>query len=609
MGFFLTIERFFIRIRDLFWDYPGILFLNENSVARGLRTIYLRARPFSHAFISFLIFVLISGAVFADVATILRINKTTFIEGVIVGQDEEGELQKVLSINPLIITNIQVKRDIAELVYEPLFRVNQQNAIELVLVDNYADLGEGKTYRFKLKENVKWHDGEDFTSDDVVATFKLLQSLEYGNQTSSVYSKAAEKVNVEKIDDYRLEFSLKDQDSVIPNFFEMISFKILPQHLIENLNSTNILYPDEKINNSPVGTGPFKVGPLNLERIVLDRNNEYYGGRANFHKLIFRLYKEHTQAVNDLKTGQIHALIGVSSDDIQELGTVPNLSIQKSNVIYNQYWGIYFNLSEQNESAVKQEKVRQAISSAINKELLIEALVGSAVKATGPIPKTSFAFKESEKYIYSVSSAQTLLDEAGWTMSEGQDFRTNKDGEVLELNFVYVENVDRDKVMTLVKRDLEEVGIKMNPIAKTIAEINNDHVLPAIFDMLLYGVSTFIDPDRYELFHSSQIGYPNLNISSYKSAEETTRIQKGKTERIPEVDYLLERGRSFLDEEARRTEYVKFQGIVMTELPVVYLYHPVYTYIINRRVKAVGLKNLVTLEDRFNRVTKWHMEV
>ena len=454
-----------------------------------------------------------------------------------------------------------------------------------------------------------WHDGKKFTSEDVVETFKLLQSLEFGNQTSSVYSKAAAKINIKKIDDYRFEFSLKDQNTIIPNFFEIISFKVLPAHLIKGLNSSNIIYAEQKINSNPIGTGPFIVGPLNLEEIELKKNKSYYNNVPKLEKMIFRLYKDQEQAVSDLKTGQIHALTGVNSDSVQELSVIPNLKIYKSNVIYNQYWGLYFNLADQNKSSVKEVKVRQAISSAINKNFINEALVGSAIEAKGPIPETSFAFSKSEKYVYNIKSAKTLLDRAGWKVVKGQKYRMSSKGVVLELNLVYVKNIDRDKLVEVIQRDLAAVGIKVNPVAKTISEVNNDYVLPGFFDILLYGVSTFIDPDRYELFHSSQIGYPNLNISSYKSKEETVVIKGGKKQRVPEVDYLLEKGRSVSDKGVRKIEYENFQEIVMEELPVIYLYHPVYTYVVNKRVAGLVLEDMVTLEDRYNEVNAWYISV
>ena len=604
-----AIEHFLLGIRDFFWNYPDNFILEENSFVRSLRKNYLRARPFSHALFVLLIFFSVTSIVFSDISAILRIDKATFIEGVIVGKDENDQIQKVLWINPLIVTNTQIKRDLSELVYEPLLHVNQDNEVQLVLAESYANLGGGKSYRFKLRENVFWHDGKKFTSEDVVETFKLLQSLEFGNQTSSVYSKAAAKINIKKIDDYRFEFSLKDQNTIIPNFFEIISFKVLPAHLIKGLNSSNIIYAEQKINSNPIGTGPFIVGPLNLEEIELKKNKSYYNNVPKLEKMIFRLYKDQEQAVSDLKTGQIHALTGVNSDSVQELSVIPNLKIYKSNVIYNQYWGLYFNLADQNKSSVKEVKVRQAISSAINKNFINEALVGSAIEAKGPIPETSFAFSKSEKYVYNIKSAKTLLDRAGWKVVKGQKYRMSSKGVVLELNLVYVKNIDRDKLVEVIQRDLAAVGIKVNPVAKTISEVNNDYVLPGFFDILLYGVSTFIDPDRYELFHSSQIGYPNLNISSYKSKEETVVIKGGKKQRVPEVDYLLEKGRSVSDKGVRKIEYENFQEIVMEELPVIYLYHPVYTYVVNKRVAGLILEDMVTLEDRYNEVNAWYISV
>ncbi|MBD3280037.1 hypothetical protein GF389_00750 [Candidatus Dojkabacteria bacterium] len=608
-SFFTTIEKFLVQTRDYFWNYPEKFFVGRESLFFQIREFFLKSRPFSHFFLNLLMLTSLLFFVSRDISAVLMIDTDTMTEGVIVGQKSDGEIQTVDFLNPLIVTNMQLKRDIAELVYEPLVKVNQDGSLRKVLAENVIDVGEGRKFRIKLKENVTWHDGESLNTDDVLATFNLLENLEFGNKTSSVYSKAASKINITKIDDYRLEFSLKEKGSVIPNFFEVISFMIMPEHLIQDLNSTNILYAEPKINTNPVGTGPFIVGSLSGEEVVLRRNDEYHADKARLTRFVFRLYKDQERAVSDMKTGQIHSLIGIDSDNLHEISTHTNLSIYPSNVIYNQYWGLYFNLGDNGKSSTKENKVREAINTAINKEFLVDSLAGAGVKADGPIPKTSFAYSDTARDGFDIARAQKLLDEAGWTRAKDQLFRTNKSGETLELDMVYVNNPDREKIATLIKDDLGDVGIEVNLVAKTIAEVNNDHLLPGFFDMLLYGVSTFIDPDRYELFHSSQIGYPNLNIASYESEKTTVVIREGKKETPPEVDYVLEQGRAIFKNADRVEYYETFQEIVLDELPVIYLYHPVYSYVVNNRVRGIELENMTTLEDRLDGVMNWHIEV
>lgn len=393
------IEGVLVGIRDVFWNYPDTFFLNKDSVVRSIRQVYLKSRPFSHGILLIIVFTLIGGLLLTDATAVLNIDRNDFIEGVIVGQDQDGNLQKVIGINPLVVTNTQIKRDIVELVYEPLLKVDQSNKIHLVLAESYADIGEGKAYRFKLKENVKWHDGSAFTADDVIATFNLLQSLESGNQTSSVYSKAASKLEMTKVDNYRIDIKLKDQNSVMPTFFEVISFRIMPKSLVKTLDSNNILYAETPANTNPIGTGPFMVSALDGDRITLTRNDNYYGGPAKLKSIVFRLYKNQEQAVDDLKTGQIHALTGVNTDEVQNLSTIPNLVINRSNVFYNQYWALYFNLSDRGKVVLKNKDVRQAIAYSINMKLLTDALVNSGVEAHGPIPETSFALGNSDSVL------------------------------------------------------------------------------------------------------------------------------------------------------------------------------------------------------------------
>ncbi len=600
------VERILLATRDWFWNYPNNLLFSKHSLFNNIISFYKKSRPFSHIVLIVALSVIVDFFVVIKADAILRINKDTFIEGVVVGQDEKGDLQQVGFINPLIITNIQIKRDIAELVYESLLKIDQKGDISLVLAESYADLGDGKTFRFKLKENVYWHDGVEFTADDVIETFNLLSNLEFGQQTSSVYSKAATKIIARKIDKYRVEFSFKDKNSVIPNFFEIMTFKIMPAHKIKDLSVNNIIYSTPDINRHPIGTGPFQVISLNGDQIVLYAN-QLYRNKPTIKKFIFKLYKSQDKALQDLKTGQIHSMVALTSDVIQDVLSYPNLKIHKSNVIYNQYWALYLNLGNSGNVALKDKKVRQALAYAINKQMITDSVVDLAVSAHGPIPETSFAFKNYDVYKQNLQKAKNLLDEAGWKLNS--ESLRQKDGKVLELNFVYVKNFDRDKVVKVISEDLQSLGIKVNIITGTINEVNNNYVLPAYFDILLYGVSTFIDPDRYELFHSSQIGYPNLNISSYKSEEQTTIIKNGKKERIPKVDYALEKGRSLLDKTARKKQYDDFQRMLMDDVPVIFLYHPVFVYITSTRMQNIEMDRMIFLEDRFNNVVNWKIKV
>ena len=127
------------------------------------------------------------------------------------------------------------------------------------------------------------------------------------------------------------------------------------------------------------------------------------------------------------------------------------------------------------------------------------------------------------------------------------------------------------------------------------------------FDAILYGTQTFIDPDRYELFDSSQINAPGLNFSSWASTETTGKIVDHKAQQVPQSDDDLETARRIIDVEERKKFYKDFQRLVETEVPVIFLYYPEDAYIYNKRLSNVVLTDLDTINQRFIDISQWRL--
>ena len=608
------IEKIIYKVREIFWNYPDYLFFGKRSIAQIIYVIYNKFRPFSHIILSLTVILFIIFYFLTDINKIVRANTETYIEGVMVGVDESGNLNTIQRVNPLVVSNIQIEKDLSELIYESLVEVHTDGEVEYNLVESIAVNEAGDNYRIKLKDNIYWHDHSEiephkFTVKDVEATFNVLERLDTNFSTKTIYSTIANK-RVKFIpiqgDDYRFEFQL---EGAIPNFYELISFKILPAKYIEDLGPWNILSGNPFINAHPIGTGMYKLGNAGDNFIELRRFDNYYNLERipSVKTLKFCFYPDEETLIKGLKSGVVHAAGGMSSDTLQKLKPLSHIDLYKTGVVFNQYYGLYFNLAENGPEFLKEKKLRQAISSAINREYIIEILEGDAKESFGPIAENSFAYaKKVSKYTFNPLKSEELLKEAGWAFEENSEYRT-KDGNVLEFNFVSLDNVDRNKVVDSIVEDLKVVGIKINVIRKTNIEIINEHILPRNYEILLYSMTTFIDPDRYELFHSSQIEHPGLNISSYKSSEETVKIIDKKVKKIPEVDFRLEKGRSLLDEETRKEEYFEFQRIILEDLPMVFLYHPKLNYVVSKRVKGIDIENANTLEKRFKNIFEWRI--
>lgn len=529
------------------------------------------------------------------------------IEGVVTGSDELGKTLPLTRINPLISTNIQLEKDLSEIIYDSLIEVDAKGEPRSALADFFI-IEKGKRYQFKLKPDLYWSDGKRITAEDVFQTFKLVQSLESNPQFSNIYSRAANKLEVIKssVDPDAFEFQVTG-DNVIPGFFEAISFKILPSHLIEDLTASNIGEPDPFLNRNPVGSGAYKLSRVTNEYIELELNPYYYDIKPEIDRIRFKLYPSEATALNALLTGQIHSLAGISIGSAKRLSESSNLSLYPTDVLYNQFWGLFFNLAESGPPILKDAKFRQAISSAINKDELIEVMLNYAEVAQGPIPKTSFAYSKETGFPYDLNKANSLLEELGYI--KGSDGIRVKENVRLSLSMTYVKSNDRDLLAEVIKTQLEKVGIEIILNNVSLQNAVDEHIIPRSFEILFYGVQTLIDPDRYELFHSSQITHPGLNISSYISETKRTQVIDGKTEKVPAVDDDLNDARRIIEEKARAKRYEDFQKIIAQELPIIFLFHPEDVYVVNKRVSGINLSGISFIEQRFNNISDWEIRV
>ncbi len=643
-------------IRDFFWKYPD-LFLEDNRYKRRFISYYNKSVPLSHFFSGALVFILLALIFFTPFnGAILGFHTIKLVEAVVVGSDALGRPQKLSRINPLIPSNVQLEKDIVELVYEPLIKYesvqdkegNYSTEVVPVLTSEIVLFQQGADYQFDLKRGVKWHDGTDFNADDVIATFNLLSSLPDTNS----YIRTIKRLTWMKISDYAVRVCTKPEDNTeltncnitkdkekISNLLELLSIKILPEHKIKDINSSNFDSLIPTIYKFPLGTGKFKFLTSDDFSISLTTNEDYHETfKPNINTIQFKYYKSLQDAIDALKNGEVHSLATSSIQYESEMDKYKNIDINLSSVLSKQYWALYFNLAKDNDGNLKgpsffgDVNVRRAISSAISREEVINTgLLGAGEEALGPISSYSpFYNSKTSWYTFNQSRANQLLTEAGWTIKGGDKYRTNEAGEVMSFSLYYVNSYDRTVVARVIQKNLERVGIKaiidrLDQSGQSqvegaengwsLEELNNEVLTPKSFDVILYGVNTFLDPDRYELFHSSQSEYPKLNISSYVGLAQTVKPNPNRTSatdpstiNVAKVDDLLDRARArdpVLEKDKRLDDYFEAQDLIASDSPVIFLYHPKFLYYSNNQLSNVNLSNVSSIEDRFKNISEW----
>lgn len=634
---FALLEKILYLVRDFVWAYPDFLFIANNSLRAKLQRFYEVSRPYSHVLLSIgvttILFVLILQPAQLPLAAK---GNTRLVEAVVMGTNEQGRVQNLPKINPLLSSSIQLERDLSQIIYQPLISYEQDGGISRVLADEVLRIKEGAEYEFVLKDGVTWHDGEAFTVDDVLATLELVDSFDVSrnSELNNAYVQAIKQMEWEKTGSNSIRLcttskeiqtnldekekktpctAAEQEKPILSNFLELVSIKIMPEHKLGQLNTLNVTSPKPEINRFPVGTGPYQFVRAQDNYILLSKYTDYYGEIPQIDELKFKLFSTEHDAVQALQNGEVHSFATASTRNIRDLEKYPQIAAKKSPVLQNQYWGIYFNMRKGPDGDpigpefFQDVQVRKAIDYAVDKQRVQEVLFDVGEIATGPIhPDSDFYNEKVDWRGHDIQKASQLLQEAGWKLNKETGIR-EKNGNQLSFTLSFAENPDREKVVESIKQDLKAAGIELKSDPRNQEELLQQLVLPKLFDSLFYGMRTFIDADRYELFHSEQ---ELLNLSSYKGSVETAKIEDQKTVRLPKVDRLLELGRSYdpLAAKDKRIEtYKEFQKLLHADAPLVFLYHPQFLYYINQEVENVNLQKANSLEERFVNVENWKL--
>jgi peptide/nickel transport system substrate-binding protein len=203
------------------------------------------------------------------------------------GRIREGVLQQPQFINPLYAPLSDVDKDITELVFSSLMTYDNNGNIVPDLIKEYTIEDEGKTFKFSLKENAKWHDGTPLTIDDVVFTVDLVQDAEYLSPLRTNW----QGVEIEKISDNEALFKLKQTYSGFEE--SLVNLKIMPKHIWEGMNVQSMTSNTNLNVLSPVGSGPYMVkktaqkADKTIKSMILTVNKDYYNQVPHIQRVDF----------------------------------------------------------------------------------------------------------------------------------------------------------------------------------------------------------------------------------------------------------------------------------------------------------------------------------
>lgn len=406
---------------------------------------------------------------------------------------------------------------------------------------------------FKLRHGVLWQDGVPFTSADVKFTYEKIMDP----KTNTVRRPDFELIqSLETPDPYTVRVVYKKPFS--PSL-DSWGLGIIPKHILDKVPDINTA----RFNRHPIGTGPFKFKKwLSGQLITLVANDRYFGGRPYLDQISYRIIPEAPLEEMEFFVGSVD-LSSPQPFEYKRYAENPNFVVYKR--LADAYTYIGWNLRN---PLFQDRRVREALTMAINREQIVKYLLhGLGVVSNGPFPPQMwYANPNVHPLPYDPARAKALLAQAGWIDHDG-DGILDKDGRPFEFTLITNNgNVLRQNVATLVQRQLSQIGIKVSIALYEWSVFIRDHIDTRDFDATLLGWSLGFDPDVYDIWNSSQAA-TGFNFVGYKN---------------PEVDRLLELGRTEYNREERKKIYQRIQALIYRDQPYTFLYVPDDTAALHR---------------------------
>lgn len=476
-----------------------------------------------------------------------------------------GTLNMIINYEPpalVALTTVATPAlSVSAKVTEGLLSYNEQLEPQPQLATSWDVSADGTRYTFHLRPEVKWHDGQPFTSADVAWSIELLKKVH--PRGSSTFANVTQ---VETPDALTAVIVLSKPAPYLIKAFAAAESPILPKHLYQDKDP--LTNPN---NSAPVGTGPYIFEKwVRGSYVQYKRNPNYWDStRPYVDRLIIRFVPDAAARSLAFETGE--ADLGyrspVALSDLKRLKALPQLGFETlGNSYSHNVSSLQFNLDD---ARFKDLRVRQAVAHALNRDVIRQvAYFGYAKTTASPIAPgiTQYSDPSPSPYGFDLAAANRLLDEAGYPRgSDGNRFSVTLDYNPIA--------EDLKKTAEYTRSALAKVGISVTLRAQDLSTFVRRIYTDRDFAFTVNGHSNLFDPtvgvQRIYWSKNFRKGVPFSNASHYQN---------------PEVDRLLEAAQTENDPVKRVEEFKQFQQIVEHDLPDINLVSPEFITIYNRRV-------------------------
>ena len=470
-----------------------------------------------------------------------------------------GEIAEPINLIPALASD-SASHNVTQYIYNGLVKYDKDLNLVGDLAERWEISDDKKVFTFYLKKGVKWHDGVEFTADDVKFTYEFMIS----DDTPTAYDgdfRAVESVEV--VDKYTVKVTYKE---ALSPALASWGIWMMPRHALKDKPSKSPL------QRKPIGTGPYMLESWKPgQSITLTAFHDYFEGRPKIEKIFIRVIPNQTTQFLELLNGSID-IMGLNPKqekfDTNTPRYIENYNTYSFLDFSYTYIGYNFKLEPFNNKLV-----RRALTHAIDKQSMVDGLLyGKGYAAEGPYKPDSYWYNKNAKGPeYNKEKAKALLKEAGFEDIDNDGFLEYKGKKFTIELMTNLNNEVRSKIAELVQHSWAEVGIKTQikvlEWATMLGDLNKGN-----FQAVILGWSTVLDPDQYDIWATERCGGNGQNFICYSNEE---------------VDRLLTEGRKVFNKEERRVYYDKVQEILADEQPYTFLYFPYSHIALNKRFQNV----------------------
>lgn len=492
------------------------------------------------------------------------------------GQAEGGNLTYALATSPDTLdphrSGLAVTVRAIRTIYDNLVVQLPDGSIKPWLAKEWSVSEDGKSYTFKLREDVKFHDGTPFNAEAV--KFNLDRVIDPATKAANSLALIRPYSSSEVIDEYTIKVNLEQPSQAF--------LGNLSQALLGIVSPTAAKKYGDQLGKNPVGTGPYTFLKWDENAdIVVAKNKDYNWapetveneGAPHLDTITFKIVPEEATRIGSVQSKQVLAAETVPPQNIAALKNDPNQQLLQANTVGLPYT-LFFNLRKAPWDDVK---VRQAVQSAVDVESIVKTLyLGNYERAWSALSPGILGYDASLEGSINpdINKANQLLDEQGWV--KGADGIREKDGKKLTLHYVdgSPNREKRNDIAAIIQQQLKQVGIAVE------VEITKD-------------VATVIYQNwDYDLYGNSQVNSdPNALYAFYHTSAEGERpTLSGLSD--PKIDKLLEQGAVETDSDKRVDIYNQIQQYLIEQAVILPIYVFPYTVAASKSVQGIKFDSL-----------------